>query len=286
MGKKKRKNRRIRPPLTLFDKSIYIVCFLAAILGLFFFGGYLEDLTDRIAFGKTDAIAYAVHTSHMLILPFLIFFVISAFCFFLAGFAGEKPIFGSKKYNYGEYPYEKDCVPLFYRRDLNPKEQTRKRRFARRTALLWLLWFLLCFLTASPIPLGLFGRDVLYQDNRIEDINLFNKVSDTYTTEDFSYLTIEAEHVLIRSRYGGSNYWIYEISIEMTDGKEYSFSNRAFEGGPLEEADACLNKMLEIKALFESESIRIIGAEKTDKTADYLKFNERQKDKLNELFSK
>ena len=47
----------------------------------------------------------------------------------------------------------------------------------------------------------------------------------------------------------------------------------------------CLDKMLEIKSLFDSETITIKGVKNTDEVADYLGFNESQQNKLNELFA-
>ena len=71
----------------------------------------------------------------------------------------------------------------------------------------------------------------------------------------------------------------------MKDGKEFSFSNRDFDWRVSDAKDVCLDKMLEIKSLFDSETITIKGVKNTDEVADYLGFNESQQNKLNELFA-
>ena len=111
---------------------------------------------------------------------------------------------------------------------------------------------------------------------------MVNLTGDTYTTDDFAHLTIKTQYV---SGYRGGGYWKYEITIEMKDGKEFSFSNRDFDRRVSVAKDVCLDKMLEIKSLFDSETITIKGVKNTDEVADYLGFNESQQNKLNELFA-
>ena len=129
----------------------------------------------------------------------------------------------------------------------------------------------------------MFGRVAIYQDNRIEEINFLNKVSDTYTANDFSHLTIRAKY-----DYGGRHergYWEYSIIIEMKDGTTISFDNRDFGSVGSEREDKCLDKMLEIKSLFPADSITIKGAKYLDRVSNEWRLNDQQIAKLKLLFS-
>lgn len=215
--------RHLRPPLTFLDKSIYFLCivfsYLAALLLVFCF----DDIQNMIAFNKPETVAYRNNASCLFALPFMMFLEISALVLFISGLESKKPIFGSKKYKYGEYPFKEDCFPLFYSHKRNQHKTPSQKKFVRQMTNLWCS-VLVVF--SCLIPFSLFGRDAMYQDNRVEKINLINHVSDTYTTNDFSELTIQAKYV---SGYRTADYWKYEIIIEMKDGKNFSFSNRDFD---------------------------------------------------------
>ena len=283
MGKKtkrKKNKRHLPPPLTFLDKSIYFLCIFFSFLGALLLAFCFDDIQNMIAFSKAETIAYRGNASFLFAFPFVMFFECSALAIFIVGWESKKPIFGSKKYKYGEYPSrEEDCIPLFHKKKYSLKKTPSQKRFMRNMTALWCSVLLLF---ACLIPFGLFGREALYQDNRIEKINMVNLTVDTYTTDDFAHLTIKTQYV---SGYRTADYWKYEITIEMKDGKEFSFSNRDFDWRVSGAKDVCLDKMLEIKSLFDSETITIKGVKNTDEVADYLGFNESQQNKLNELFA-
>ncbi len=281
MGKKtKRKDnkRHLRPPLTFLDKSIYFLCIFFSFLGALLLVCCFNDICDVIAFNKAETIAYRSN-AFLFFIPFMLFLEISVLVFFVSSLESKKPIFGSKKYKYGEYPFREDCIPLFQRKKYDLKKTPSQKKFAHKMIVLWCVG-LLAF--ACLIPFSLFGRDVLYQDNRIEKINMINLPHDTYNSDDFVRLTIRTKYV---SGYRTADYWKYEITIEMKDGEEFSFSNRDFDWRVSGAKDICLDKMLEIKSLFDSECITIKGAENTGKVAKDLGFNESQQNKLNKLFT-
>ena len=282
MGKKmKRKDnkRHLRPPLTFLDKSIYFLCIIFSFLGALLLVFCFDDIHNMIAFSKAETIAYRSNASFLFAVPFLMFLEISALVVFIVGWESKKPIFGSKKYRYGEYPFREDCIPVFRKKKYNRKKTPSQKKFVRQMTALWCAGLLLF---ACLIPFSLFGRNALYQDSRIEKINMVNFTSDTYTTDDFAHLTIKTQYV---SGYRTADYWKYEITIEMKDGKNFSFSNRDFDWRVSCAKDVCLDKMLEIKSLFYSEMITIKGAKNTDDVAEFLGFNESQQIKLNELFA-
>lgn len=278
MGKKDNK-RHLCPPLTFLDKSIYFLCIIFSFLGALLLVFCFDDIRNMIAFGKEETIAYRSSASFLFAAPFIMFLEISAIVVFIVGWESKKPIFGSKKYKYGEYPFREDCIPLFHQKKYNLKETPSQKKFVRQMIILWCVGLFLC---ACLIPFSLFGRNALYQDNRIEKINLVNLIDDTYTTDDFAHLTIKTQYI---SGYRTADYWKYEITIEMKDGKDFSFSNRDFDWRASGAKDICLDKMLEIKSLFDSEAITIKGAKNTVDVADFLGFNESQQTKLKELFT-
>lgn len=282
MGKKtKRKDnkRHLRPPLTFLDKSIYFLCIIFSFLGALLLAFCFDDIQNMIAFSKAETIAYRSNASFLFVVPFMMFLEISALVVFIVGWESKKPIFGSKKYKYGEYPFREDCIPVFRQKKYNLKKTPSQKKFVRQMTALWCAGLLLF---ACLVPFSLFGRNALYQDNRIEKINMVNLTGDTYTTDDFAHLTIKTQYVF---GYRTADYWKYEITIEMKDGKNFSFSNRDFDWRVSGAKDICLDKMLEIKSLFDSKAITIKGAKNTDDVADFLGFNESQQAKLNELFA-
>ena len=250
MGKKtKRKDnkRYLRPPLTFLDKSIYFLCIFFSFLGALLLAFYFDDIQNMIAFSKAETIAYRSNASFLFVVPFMLFLEISALVIFIVGWESKKPIFGSKKYKYGEYPFREDCIPLFRQKKYDLKKTPSQKKFVRQMTALWCAGLLLF---ACLIPFSLFGRNALYQDNRIEKINMVNLTGDAYTTDDFAHLTIKTQYF---SGYGTADYWKYEITIEMKDGKDFSFSNRDFDWRVSGAKDICLDKMLEIKSLFRND---------------------------------
>ena len=278
-SKHKNKKRRLRPPLTFLDKSIYIFCFLLLILGMILSPYCFDDVQNLIAFNKPNTIAYRSNANFLLIIPFVLYIGMSTLIVLIMGWQSKKPIFGSKKYKYGEFPFREDCFPLFHRKKYNVRKNPSQKKFVRQMTMLWCIGLFVC---ACLIPFSLFGRNALYKDNRIEKINMVNLTGDTYTTDDFAHLTIKTQFVF---GYRTANYWKYEITIEMKDGKDFSFSNRDFDWRTSGIKDICLDKMLEIKHLFGADSITIKGAKNVNKVADDVGLNESQRAKLNELFA-
>ena len=103
----------LRPPLTFLDKSIYFLCIVFSFLGALLLAFCFDDIQNMIAFNKPGTVAYRSNASFLFALPFIIFLEISALALFISGWESKKPIFGSKKYKYGEYPFREDCFPLF-----------------------------------------------------------------------------------------------------------------------------------------------------------------------------
>ncbi len=280
-SKRKDKKKHLCPPLTLLDKSSYLLCFIISCLGAFLFIICFDYIRSVIAFSRADTVAYRSTASSLFSLTFVLYLEISALVFFICAWESKKPIFGSKKYKYGEYPYKEDCVPFFHRKKYNINKKPSQKRFARQMVALWCS--ILVF-AAGLIPFGLFGRNALYEDNHIEKINLINLTSDTYTTEDFAHLTIRA-YKNRTGRYHITGFWTYAITIETKGGEEFSFSRGDFNSYASGSQNISLDKMLEIKSLFDSDSITITGAENTPKVVERFDLDETQQAKLDRLFA-
>ena len=244
----------------IFSLSVVFLLFLAT-----------EFLRNSIAFKDAETVAYISKGSALLSLPFLLFIELCLLVPLIMGLESKKPIFGSKKYKYGEYPFGKGCLPVFCRCKNNRKKALPQKM---------LFCCFVLIVLGCLIPFSLFGREVLCVDNSIEIINSVNNVTKTYTADDYSSLSIKSKYV--GGRY--NNYWKYEITIEMKDGEVFTFSNRDFDSRLSDFNDICLDKMLEIKNCFSVEKITVKGDD-IRKVSEYLNFNEQQYDKLKELFS-
>ena len=134
MGKKtKRKDnkRHLRPPLTFLDKSIYFLCIIFSFLGALLLAFCFDDIQNMIAFNKPGTVAYRSNAGFLFALPFMLFLEISALVLLISGWESKKPILGSKKYKYGEYPFREDCFPLFSPQKRNQHKTPSQKTFVR-----------------------------------------------------------------------------------------------------------------------------------------------------------
>lgn len=277
--KSKKENRSFRPPLSLLDKSIYWIGLILSFVFSLLFAYCFEDITGVIAFRDSAVVAYKSHASFLFVMPLLLYIECSALVFCIMALEGKKPIFGNRKVQYGETPWAKDCFPLFDSRRKNIYVKPSKKRFRRDMIIVWIVGLFVCSLFT---PFSFFGRDCLTNDNCIVSYNVLNQEdSSPYTTDDFSNLTIQAKYV---SGYRSKDYWKYEMIIEMKDGKSFTFSNRDFDWCKDNYRELCLEKMLEIKSFFVSDSITIKGERNIKEVVDYLNLNDEQTQLLQELF--
>lgn len=281
MGKKRNRKPQRKPsapPLTRLDAFLYVLGGVLPVAFLFSSFLLLIFAQSRIAFASPTAIAYRESASTLLALPFILFIEISAITLLIVGWQTRKPLFGSKKINYGTYPQNASNIPLFrakdYRRSISHAKQRRRNRFIAA-------WCVICLLFACLVPFGLFGRTTLTEDNRIETVNLVNQITKTYTPQDFSHLTLNA----IYTRRGKQDTRIYLMTVEMKDGKRFTFSQSDFRGAGAEVHTVALDKMLEIKALFDPWNVTVEGAYWVDQLARYHDLDTQQTGKLQQLFS-
>ena len=277
--KQKKKNSARKPPLSFIDKFIYYLLivgsFIVSLLCVYLWG----DLRDVIAFQDNSVIAYHEHSSALLFVLLVGYLEISGIVFFMVQLSEKKPIFGNSKIQYGEVPWDKNYYPLFDPRRKNVTITASEKRFQRHMRFAWGIGLLVAI---SFSLLSFCGRDCLYRDHSIISYNMVNRqTGDYYSENNYSHLTLYAEHVSI---YRGGSYWKYGFSIEMNDGRCFSFSNRDFNWREDRYQDNCLETMLEIKKLFTPGSISIKGEKNIDKVVDYIGLNSEQAQLLHNLF--
>ncbi len=279
MRRKKRSATR-RPPLSLLDKFIYGLLIAASCFVFLCLTFFWEDLRNTIAFRDPSVVAYAGHASALLFLFLAGYLVVSGIVFFSVLLTYKKPIFGNSKIKYGQYPWDKDCYPLFDHGRRHVTGKASRKRFHRHMLVAWGIGLLLAaFLSVFSFC----GRDCLCRDNSIVSYNMVNRQTGSpYSEKDYSRLTLYIKRV---GTYRTASLWRYGITIEMNDGKRFSFSNRDFHWREERYRDNCLEKMLEIKALFPPEAISISGEKNIDKAAAHLGLNDEQTQLLHELFS-
>ncbi len=282
MGKKSSrssKTKHLRPPLSVLDKSIYIFGLLLSFVVTLLLVFAIQDARDAIAFQDEAVVARTNHPSSLFAGLFMFYFEISAIGFFSFLLSDRKPLFGNRKIRYGEYPWEKDCYPLFCRSRKPVYGRPAVRSFRRRMLCLWCAGLLL---TVCFLPLAFFGRTCLRQDQVIVSYDVFNRPKEkSYSPADYSALTLQAVHVKPGR---GAAYWKYEIILTMTDGKELRFSNREFRGRNPDSTDLTIKTMSEVKARFPADAITVKGAEHLDEVADFIGMSRAQTEALYRLF--
>ena len=276
----KKKKKHLRHPLTLLDKSIYCIFMAAAFIGIILLYVALINVQRSIAFSDADVIALADGPRILFALPLIFFLELSALVAPICALETKTPIFGSRKYKYGEYPFTADRPPLIRRSLYSTYKKPSKKRLSLILTFIAVWCVLLIFFSSFLFPC-LIPREVLTRDNCIEEIGLFNNVEKVYTVDDYTHLTVSIH----RMRSKASVYWSYGIKIKMSDGKSFYLSNREFNRDIPGGHDFYLDKMLEIKSLFPSDKITVEGERLLDKATEHLKLNEVQKNKLRELIS-
>jgi hypothetical protein len=118
----------------------------------------------------------------------------------------------------------------------------------------------------------------MHSDYSVTERNIINQASSHYSTSDYDELTID----VYRVRGKGGTSWGYRLIILTNDGEEIYLKNGFFKKKNNIET---INTMLEIKELFENDSIKVENAEKLEKVIDYLELNEEEQLLLKLLFS-
>ena len=271
MSKNKQKANR-RPPLSTLDKAIYTAVFvlLAVLIFVLFFVTYIA--MDAIALRDTTVVAYRNSGCEFFILPLFINLILSGIDLTTRG--RKMPIFGNKKIRYGEYPWAKDCYPLFGKQSKRLRQTPRETEVKKTMFRLWLAVFIITLLI---YPLSLFGRTCLHEDNSITSYDILNRKSETvYTVSDYRAIKFIASH--------GSRHDPYDlyVIIDTSDGRSFGFEYEDFGG--YKNADAWLDKLEELKTTVPKSAISYEETHRLKRTADYFSLNGEQTARLFEIF--
>ena len=225
-------------------------------------------IKKAIAFSDPNVIASRIDNATILFsMPFSFMFLIITFVPLVHLLEQNCPII-RKNTDAKEYsPFKEAFIPLV-------KEIFRE--FYTDKAIKIILWLLIPSLLLCS--LSLFSRVDLHEDFSVTKYNIIDQPSEAYTTSDYKELTI-----MVHSHGSkGGKHWSYEIEILTEGGDEIYLQSSFFK---YENHEKTLDKMLKIKSLFSSESIRIENEENLYKVIKDLKLNETEVKKLKELFS-
>jgi len=275
MSKKAKKKRNNPPTLSALDKLLYAAAI--ALSGIFLILLVLAAyrIMQAVAFGDDTVAAYTRRPGVLLALPFFVYLIISLLVAFSYALSYKKPIFGSKKIHYGQYPWPEGLYPLFDERRKNRYKKPSHVRFVRTMFRLWLIGFLL---TLALTPFSIFGRNSLHHNGNISIRNAVNMVADEYAPEDYESLTLRIYYYHPRRSITGC--WAYDMRIMAEDGTSFHFNV-----GDFTDTDTCLDIISKLKGMFPDTKCRIEGAENLDKLIDDLgSYTEKQKEAVREIF--
>ncbi len=283
MAKKRKKDTAHRvPPLSGVDTAIYlggIVMICGVGVG---YVALVSWLSKYAALRDSAVIAYIRTPSFLLFLPFLGFLALGCLFPLMFFFRKRKPIFGSKKINYGEAPWKAELYPIFgprlKRHPLPEKMRCRDRKSIR----IWLICLLTVFLLAS---LSLFGRLELRSDHSVVRYNAFNQKTDTIRIpEDCTGITVFAEEKhSLRRDWDLNPYWEYGLVLHLKTGEELRIDN-----GDLATRDgnhaSKIAVMLEYKKKFSLQNTTVEGTEQLGNVIAYCNLDTQEAALLRELF--
>lgn len=241
----------------------------------------VDRLRSVVAFKDPNVIAFSSHISRFLSLPFIMVITLIGLLYIVVSWSDKIPIFGNPKVDYGKDPWRKDYYPLFDSRRKAVKRSASDVRLHKTIIRICVVAMALSF---CMTPFGICGRNSLYYDNGIASFNVINRQTGKYYREsDYSHLMISAYH---QAGGSGGGHWSYSITIKMSDGKEFSFSNADFDHNMEHYKELCLQKMLDIKRSFNSDDITIKGANHLDDVAEFIGLDDNHRELLYELFSR
>ena len=280
MAKKKKQRKKkptFAPPLSKTDKLIYKMGYLVIALLAMLLVVATIFLVEQIAFADDFAMASYSRGSFLLVLPFMMYAIISVLIFWYNAHSSRKPIFGNPDITYGKEPWQ-NFYPLFSKEHKKRVLRPSALKFRKKILSLWLGGFCACLILAC---FGLFGRVSLMQNGEITVYNSLNKEKETYSVMDVSNFEIRAEYYVSNGRHRRrhTGYWRLVFEFEMTDGKSHDF-----KVGDFRSREDAFESMLKMKTLVDSRKITITGKENLDKVIDDHNYTSEELALLYELF--
>lgn len=292
--KRKTKQKKRMPPLSLLDRAIYLVLMLLAIMldfGILFLTFYLRKW---VAFSAPHVLAASEDAGLLwslipVIVPMLVAFIWSSY-----HYEERKPIFGKRGIKYGppQYPpvypvFMKNKPPVWV-----SENQKRSRKLGRNALLILIAVSLL------PFPLSLSGRNSLQTDGSIVEYGVFNQEKERYERDEVK----EVEFSLIpdtRSGHYGTDWgWIIRliqrleppeyavcVTIKTDDGEQFVFRSGDFCNWGEGERTDWLEDMLYLKSLYPPERIVCVDLHLLDYAASDEDLSRQERELLYALFA-
>ena len=276
MAKKKKQSKKkptFAPPLSKTDKLIYKMGYLVIALLAMLLVVATIFLVEQIAFADNSVMA-SNSRGFLLILPFMMYAIISVLIFWYNAHSSRKPIFGNPDITYGKEPWQ-NFYPLFSKERKKRVLRPSALKFRKKILSLWLGGFCTCLILAC---FGLFGRVSLMQNGEITVYNSLNKEKETYSVTDISEFAIYTFKDI--SRVGST--WRIRCTFVMSDGHSYSFSDYYFRSS--KGSNDAFESMLKMKTLVDSRKIVIEGKENLDKLIEDQQYTPEELALLYELF--
>ena len=292
--KRKAKQKKRMPPLSLLDRAIYLVLMLLAIIldfGILFLNFYLRK---RVAFSVPNVLAASENSGLLWSLIPAIVLMLVAFIWSSYHYEERKPIFGKRGIKYGPPQYP-SVYPVFMKNKppVWVSENQKKSRKLGRNALL-----ILIAVSLLPFPLSLSGRDSLQTDGSIVEYGVFNQEKEHYERDAVK----EVEFSLIpdtRSGHYGTDWgWIIRlmlrlelpeyavcVTIKTDEGDQFVFRSGDFRDWGEGEYTDWLEDMLYLKSLYPPERIVCADLHLLDYAASDDDLSQKERELLYTLFA-
>ena len=241
MAKKKKKKYHAMPKLCFVDHCIYWLILPVALIpsGLCVYMAFF--LRNRVAFADAAVAAARAHGSMAWFLPGFCWTFGMALGLWYTKYTSRYPIFGSRGVKYGPPAYPK-IYPLFMKNKprvwVSEKAKESKRKLELILAAVTVVFLLLTSLSIS-------GRDVLYEDGRLAEYNMFG-----VCTEEVDKPFVEkVEFGTCKESAGKSGpvYYSVDVTLWAADGEKYYFEASDFRWVKDTEIRCWIATMLNIK---------------------------------------
>ena len=277
MAKKRKKIRRSQtPPLSWVDKASYWTLFLLVISSTVLFAWLVSTARARIAYQDPTVLAFRGRQDYLWIVPLCTFLLLGCAIPLICDYEEGQPIFGNKAITYGEQPWPKDLYPVFGPQHRKIERTPYAKQMHRLGQIAWVAGLVLVLLA---VALCLCRRNTLRSDQTIAVYDSFNRQTAALSIpNDCTELVLAAE-CYSDGRYGSTK-WRYKIKLRDARGRKYEFCSYDFRGNQSD----ILSTMLQIKRLFQPESISIEGVDELEHVIDWYHLNSEESSLLLELF--
>lgn len=282
MGKQKRKKKvkKLAPPLSKLDTFTYHFLLIASVVLFILLLLLYFYITRKIAFVDNSVIFYAERWTQILIAPAYTALCISVIGFFGDGLNNRKVIFGNKDIKYNSTTRYSSAQFLFKKNKRKKENLNDNEKKFEKIVTISLIIF--CSLSLVLGIGGMFGRKCLYNNGHIKIFSITNSVKTEYSLDDLSHITIQSG-TQRRGRYNWQDTCF--ITITTKDNKNIVF---CMDENNLnkKEIEQKLSDMLYIKEYYESHGFYVSIEEngRLDKIIESYDMNDTEKAMLYELF--